>query len=108
MKFKCNNEKCERFGQVEELFKTTTVYGKNGAYCKQQPCPKCGEMREDVSKIIPLSEKEIGVLKIPSMTRAQKTAMLQKRSHEHFNKSGIKDSKNDKLGRAIREMRGGK
>lgn len=107
MEFTCRNKNCERFNQEESCYKVVTVYGSDGPVCKQQPCPKCGEMRENTTEIIPLSQKHIGVLKIPSMTKEQKTAMLKKRSHEHYVKE-IKESANFKLGSAMKEMRGGK
>lgn len=107
MEFKCINPECEDFDKIEFISKVSYKYdSESKSYVSsQQLCLKCKQMRVNLSSDMPLSEKQIGVLKIPSMTKPEKTAMLKKRSHEHYKKN-IEESAKDKLGRAMKEMRG--
>lgn len=103
MEFQCLNKECEDFEKIEFVHKVSYKYTPEGCKSEQQKCPKCGVERIDLRDSVPLSEKNIIQLKIPSMNPQQKTAMLKKRSHEHFN-SKIKERKEGLMGQAMKEM----
>ena len=105
MEFKCLNKKCVDFNKTEFIYKVTFRYEETGVEtCQQAVCPKCGVIRHSPQEDIPLSEKNITHLKIPSMSREQKTKVLKERSHKHFVKE-IRDRKEGLMGQAINEMR---
>ena len=105
MKFICRNENCERCG-VEDEYSSVTYKVVNGhLQATVAPCPKCGEIREEINPNanIPLSEKNIEVGKYGSASKEQKQEMLKKRSHDHYEKK-VKPFKEHQLHEAMEQM----
>lgn len=105
MDCKCTNTKCAHFDKVDHEYSITISYSKNGEkFCAQQVCPYCGQMREDVTEVIPPAKKNIQMGRYTSMSKDQKTDVLKKRSHEHYNKE-LKEQSEFKMQSAMKEMR---
>lgn len=105
-KFVCRNDKCERCG-VEDDY-TSITYKVIGGHLQATvaPCPKCGEIREEINpnKDIPLSEKNISIGMYSSANKEQKQEMLKKRSHAHYEKE-VKPFKEHQLHEAVKQMK---
>lgn len=108
VKFICRNENCERCGVEDEYssltYKVSPTTGRLVATVA--PCPKCGELREEINPNanIPLSEKNIEVAKYGSASKEQKTEMLKKRSHDHYEKK-VKPFKDHQINEAMQQMK---
>nr|DAP89570.1 MAG TPA: restriction alleviation protein [Caudoviricetes sp.] len=105
-KFICRNEACKKFG-VEDEYTSLTYKVVNGhLQATVAPCPCCGEIREEINpnKDIPLSEKNISIGKYASASKEQKTEMLKKRSHDHYEKT-VKPFKEHQLNEAMKQMK---
>lgn len=106
MKYICMNPDCERYEQ-EEYLSSETYYFRNGKMVgKNCCCPKCGKERQVVKNPdadIPLSQKNIGINHMGSMSMEQRREVLKKRSHEHFKKE-IKERKDGLINAAVSEM----
>lgn len=105
MDYKCLDPNCPLFDKVESIYKVVTVYKASGPVTEAAKCPSCGVERHCLEHDIPLSEKDIRILKMPSMTKEQKTEMLKKRSHNDYKKN-IEERKDGLMGRAMNEMKG--
>lgn len=105
MKYVCKNPDCVDFGKEKEFFKTTTKFVGGELICSQSICGKCNKTMEDITVQIPLSEKNIYVAKIASMSKEGKVEVLKKRSKEHFKKE-VKERKEHLMNSAIKEMKG--
>lgn len=106
MKYICINPDCEKY-QQEEYLVSETFYFRNGkmvgAHCC---CPKCGKERQEIKNPdadIPLSQKNIAINNMGSMSMEQRREILKKRSHEHFKKE-IKERKDGLINAAVSEM----
>jgi len=106
-KYVCNNKDCKDFG-VEVLIVKDTYKFKNGVlYSENERCPACGQRRQEINSNIPLSEKNIELGKYSMASKEEKTAMLKKRSHEHFEKK-IKPYKEHIWNETVESFKGGK
>lgn len=102
--FICKNENCERYGIEDEYCSLTYKYVGGELQATVAPCPCCGKIREEINpNDVPLSEKDIAFGKFASASKEQKTDMLKKRSHEHFEKK-IKPFKDHQLHEAVKQM----
>ena len=103
-KFVCKNENCERYGIEDEYFSLTYKVVGGELQATVAPCPCCGKIREEINpNDVPLSQKNIAIGKYASASKEQKTEMLKKRSHEHFEKK-IKPFKDHQLNEAVKQM----
>lgn len=102
-KYVCNNKDCKDFG-VEVLIVKDTYKFKNGVlYSENERCPACGQRRQEINSNIPLSEKNIELGKYSMASKEEKTKMLKKRSHEHFEKY-VKPYKEFKIQEAVEKF----
>lgn len=105
MIYLCLNPDCELYEKEEHLVSETFCY-RNGKFvgvnCR---CPKCGQERKEINldADVPLSQKNIGLNRINSMSVEQRREILKKRSHDHFNKE-IKERKEHLINSAMSEM----
>lgn len=104
MKFKCLNGNCSEFNIVKEFIKTTHKFINGEFVCSQGFCIKCGEKMQDITEVIPLSEKGVNFSKFNSLSKEDKTKKLKQRSHDHFEKN-IKDHRHDLLNKAMNEFK---
>lgn len=105
-KFICKNKDCKKFG-VEDEYTSLTYKFINGALqATVAPCPCCGEIREEINpnEDIPLSDKNISIGKYASASKEEKTEMLKKRSHDHYQKQ-VKPFKDHQLNEAMKQMK---
>lgn len=105
-KFICKNKDCKKF-EVEDEYTSLTYKVVNGhLQATVAPCPCCGEIREEINpnKDIPLSEKNISFGKYASASKEEKTEMLKKRSHDHYEKQ-VKPFKDHQLNEAMKQMK---
>ncbi len=85
-KYVCTNEKCKNFG-VEVIISKNTYKLIDGVLRSDNDfCPVCGQKRQELNANIPLSEKNIELGKYSMASKEEKTAILKKRSHQHFEK----------------------
>lgn len=106
MKFICKNEQCERYGIEDEYLSNTYKIIGGKLVSNNAPCPCCGEIREEINPNanIPLSDKNIEIGKYASASKEQKTEMLKKRSHDHFEKK-VKPFKEHQMNEAMNQMK---
>lgn len=106
MKFICKNEQCERYGIEDEYLSNTYKIIGGKLVSNNAPCSCCGEIREEINPNanIPLSEKNIEIGKYASASKEQKTEMLKKRSHDHFEKK-VKPFKEHQMNEAMNQMK---
>lgn len=102
-KFICRNDKCCKFGIVDEYFSNTYKMVNGKLISKNAICPKCGEIREEVDESVPLSKKDIFVAKYSSLSPEDKKEVLKKRSHEHYEKE-IKPYKEHQLHEVVKQF----
>lgn len=106
MKFICKNPNCSKFNVEYEYLKNTYKMIDGQWRSNNAVCPKCGQLREEVtlSEPISFSEKNIVIAKYSSASKEEKSKILKKRSHEHFKKE-IKPFKEYKLQQAIHNFK---
>lgn len=105
MKYVCENQECLDYGKEQEFYKTTSTFIGNDLVCLQSICSKCKSKMKNLTENVPLSEKNIQIGKIASMSKEDRNKVLKKRSTEHF-KSNIKEKKDHLMNTAMKEMRG--
>lgn len=107
IKYICQNPECPNFQKEEELTREIFVFRDGHLVGKNRPCPKCGQLREEINPnaSVPLSEKNLSIAQFSSMSVEQRREALKKRSQEHFKKE-VKERKDGLLNQAMTEMRG--
>ena len=102
MIFICENEECSEFGVQHTYTRNSYKYIDGELVSNNAPCPKCGKFRKEVNlhDDIPLSEKNIELMRYDMSHPEQKREILKKRSHEHFKKK-IEPYKQEKLNEAV-------
>lgn len=103
--FICENKNCERYGKQDEYLQNRYVLRDGRLVSGNATCPACGGERREICEAeqIPITEKNISIAKFASATKEQKTEMLKKRSHEHFEKH-IAEEKRYKLNEAVKQF----
>lgn len=105
MKFVCKNPNCEKYGV--EVERHATIYKiVNGRFVSEDaPCPKCGQLREELNPNESLSPQEKGVSMgmYSSQSKEGRTEMLKKRAHDHFEKE-VKPFKEHQINEAVKNM----
>lgn len=104
MKFVCENPECEKCGIVDEEFNNTYKMRDGHLVSDKAPCPKCGEIRKEVSDNTPLTQKNIYIGNYQMASPEQKREILKKRSHEHYEKE-IKPFKEHQLHEAMSQFK---
>ena len=101
MIFICENKECLEFGVPHTYTRNSYKYIDGKLVSNNAPCPKCGQLRKEVNlDEVPLSEKNITLMRFDMSTPEQKREILKKRSHEHF-KEKIEPYKQEKLNEAV-------
>lgn len=106
MKYICTNPDCGRYQQEEYLASETFYFHCGKIIGAHSCCPECGRERKDVKNPdadIPLSQKNVNINNMGSMSMEQRREILKKRSHEHFEKE-IKERKEGLINAAVSEM----
>lgn len=103
-KFVCLNKDCRNYGVEDEYLSNTYTMIDGKLVSKNAPCPVCGKMREEIIDAVPLSEKNIEIGKYSGSSPQQRREILQKRSHEHYEKH-IKPYKEHKLHEAVTQFK---
>ena len=106
MKYICINPDCKKYNQEEYLTGETFKFKDGKLIGSNCCCPKCGKERKEVKDPdadLPLSQKNIRINNMGSMSMEQRREVLKKRSHEHFKKE-IKERKEGLLNAAMSEM----
>lgn len=103
--FICKNNGCKLYNQPEEILTNNYKMIDGKLVSDRAQCPCCGAIREEHSsgEDIPLSEKNISIGEYSSLSKEGRTAMLKKRSHEHYNKK-IKGKKQAMINEAVRKF----
>jgi hypothetical protein len=74
---------CKICGKIEERLKVSFVF-QAGSLIPNIQC--CGEYMEDITEVIPMSEKNIIFGRFSSMSLEDKQKMLKKRATDHYKK----------------------
>jgi hypothetical protein len=106
-KYVCTNKECKNFGVQVTIAKNTYKLVDGMLRSSNDLCPICGQIRQELNTNIPLSEKNIELGKYSMASKEEKTAMLKKRSHEHFEKK-IKPYKEHIWNETVKSFKGGK
>lgn len=104
MKVVCRNENCSKFNIEMDYVRSTYKFVDGKLVSNNIPCPTCGKDREDITEVVPLSEKDIKFGKYSSSSPEEKKKMLKKRSQDHFEKE-IKPYKEHKLQEAVKSFK---
>lgn len=103
-KFVCENEKCPKFGIIDEYFSNSYKMVNGQFQSNHAMCPSCKQIRKEFNAEVPLSEKNIEISKYSSSSPEKKKEILKKRSHEHYEKE-IKPFKENQLHEAVKSFK---
>ena len=102
MEFICENKNCENYGKKFKFYNNTYRMINGALVSNNAPCPCCGQIRKEVNPDdVPLSEKNIDLMRYDMSSPEEKREILKKRSHEHFEKK-IKPYKEHRLNDAVK------
>lgn len=105
MKFVCRNKECSNYNVEYNYLSNTYKYVNGVLLSNHAECPKCGCTREEINTDdVPLSEKNIDLLRFDMCTPEQRKDILKKRSHEHFKKE-IEPYKQEKINQAVNNFK---
>lgn len=105
MKFVCRNKECSNYNVEYNYLSNTYKYIDGVLLSNHAECPKCGCIREEINTDdVPLSEKNIDLLRFDMCTPEQRKDILKKRSHEHFKKE-IEPYKQEKINQAVNNFK---
>lgn len=83
----CENKDCSEYGK-EHIHMQNSYSLVNGEWVSNNAqCPCCKKLRKEINPDeVPLSEKNIDLLRYDMCDKQQQREILKKRSHEHFEK----------------------
>lgn len=101
MEFICENKECKQYGQRFKFYNNTYRMINGVLVSNNAPCPCCGQIRREVNPDdVPLSEKNIDLMRYDMSSPEQKREILKQRSHQHYEEK-IKPFKEQKLHDAV-------
>lgn len=105
MIFICENADCPLCGKEYTYLRNKYKYVDGRLVSNNAPCPKCGKMRREIDPdAVPLSQKNIDLLKYDMASPEERKKMLQERSHQHF-KRHIEEYKRECLSGAVKQFK---
>lgn len=104
MIFICENEQCPNCGKEYTYLRNKYKYVNGVLVSNNALCPTCGQLRREINPDdVPLSQKNIDLMKYDMASPEERRNMLKQRSHQHF-KQHIEEYKRECLSGAVKKF----